>query len=244
MILWEKVEKECKIIDICIPLDENVKANEKEKKDKYVPLSVALKRIYPEYTFSIIPIVLGATGLVTNSLTYNLKEIGSEIVNIWNKRKEKVESDYSIMGWALCVLPDVQKDVDNRLNSSLGVLRKKMENVIVRYFKSDVDKDTGEMIDIFWNEFKEFKNRTGPFSQESIWNVKDVREGNSHLWDEKYSYPYTIVLGKIACRVTSKLLGIGSAERSWGDVKHLKKDKGLTHWCEKISKTVNYIYNY
>jgi hypothetical protein len=32
-------------------------------------------------------------------------------------------------------------------------------------------------------------------------------------------------LGKLACLVCSKILGIGSAERSWGDVKHLKTDK-------------------
>ena len=63
------------IIDICIPLDENVKANEKLKKDRYVQLTIGLKRLYPEYTFSIIPIVLGATGLITNSLPTYLSEI-------------------------------------------------------------------------------------------------------------------------------------------------------------------------
>jgi hypothetical protein len=33
------------------------------------------------------------------------------------------------------------------------------------------------------------------------------------------------VLGVVACRVTSTILGIGSAERSWGAVKHLKTNK-------------------
>jgi hypothetical protein len=32
-------------------------------------------------------------------------------------------------------------------------------------------------------------------------------------------------LGKLACRVCSKILGIGSAEQNWGDVKHLKTNK-------------------
>jgi hypothetical protein len=32
-------------------------------------------------------------------------------------------------------------------------------------------------------------------------------------------------LGAFACIVCSKLLGIGSAERSWGGVKHLKTNK-------------------
>ena len=35
----------------------------------------------------------------------------------------------------------------------------------------------------------------------------------------------TKVLGFISCRVTSKMLGIGSAERSWGDIKTIKQGK-------------------
>ena len=76
LIVWDSRMKLCKIIDICVPLDENVKSNEKEKRDKYAALAVALKRLYPEYTYSIIPIVVGATGLVTNSLLQNVKDIG------------------------------------------------------------------------------------------------------------------------------------------------------------------------
>jgi len=37
--------------------------------------------------------------------------------------------------------------------------------------------------------------------------------------------PYTIVLGFVGFRVTSKLCGIGPAERSWGRVKNIKTGK-------------------
>ena len=47
----------------------------------------------------------------------------------------------------------------------------------------------------------------------------------------------TEVLGKFACRVTSKILGIGSAERSWGDVKHIKTDKRAGMSAKKIEKS-------
>ncbi len=53
----------------------------------------------------------------------------------------------------------------------------------------------------------------------------DVTSGNSYLWHEKYSIPYTSVLGYVACHVTSKLCGIGLAERSWGGVKQVKDGK-------------------
>ena len=54
----------------------NVKGNEKVKQDHYVPLTVSLKRLYPEYNYSVVPVVLGATGLVTKSLMKNLCKIG------------------------------------------------------------------------------------------------------------------------------------------------------------------------
>ena len=41
----------------------------------------------------------------------------------------------------------------------------------------------------------------------------------------KYSLPFTKVLGFVACRVTSKVLDIGAAERSWGEVKTIKSRK-------------------
>ena len=78
LIVWRKKQKQCIVVDICIPLDQNVKANEKVKQDRYIPLTVALKRMYPDYSYSIIPIVLGATGLVTRSLTKNMRDIGFE----------------------------------------------------------------------------------------------------------------------------------------------------------------------
>ena len=76
LIVWRKKKKECVVIDICVPLDQNVKANEKVKEDRYIPLTVSLKRLYPEYSYSVIPVVLGATGLVTKSLVKNLRNIG------------------------------------------------------------------------------------------------------------------------------------------------------------------------
>ena len=82
-----------------------------------------------------------------------------------------------------------------------------------------------EIIDTFWNEFKAFQNRTNPYHDASRWANYDVTIGNSYLWHEKYSLPYTTVLGYVACRVTSKLCGIGPAERSWGGVKQVKDSK-------------------
>ena len=45
-------------------------------------LSSELKRLYPNFSFEIVPIVLGATGLVTSDLRKNIEKLG--IVNIYD----------------------------------------------------------------------------------------------------------------------------------------------------------------
>ena len=72
--------------------------------------------------------------------------------------------------------------------------------------------------DISWTEYTDFDNNNVSFYGDGfIWKSKDIRYGNSHLCHQKYSLPFTKVF--FACRVTSKVLGIGAAESSWGDVK-------------------------
>ena len=75
IVVWDLVKKKCTIIDICVPLDLNVLNQEKMKMDTYAPLIVGLLRIYPTYNFEVVPIVVGATGLVTDSLVKNVRKI-------------------------------------------------------------------------------------------------------------------------------------------------------------------------
>ena len=60
-----KKDLACKIIDIAVPLDLSVTSKSKDKRIDYmVPLS-ELQRIYPRYHYQIIPVVIGALGIVT-----------------------------------------------------------------------------------------------------------------------------------------------------------------------------------
>ena len=80
--------------------------------------------------------------------------------------------------------------------------------------------------DMFWCEYTNFNHKNDPFdSNEFIWNSKYISDGNSHIWYQKYSLPSTKVLGFVACRVNSKILGIGSTELSWVDYKTIKSGK-------------------
>ena len=67
---------------MCVPLNQNVYTHEKTKNDLYVQLAVALAPMYPDCQYKIIPIVLGATGLITASLVDNMKELKFGDANI------------------------------------------------------------------------------------------------------------------------------------------------------------------
>ena len=59
-----------------VGLDINVDKNFQLKFDNYLPLAAELKRLYSEYSFEIIPLVLGATGLVSSPFTEGITKLG------------------------------------------------------------------------------------------------------------------------------------------------------------------------
>jgi hypothetical protein len=56
------------------------------------------------------------------------------------------------------------------------------------------------------------------------------------LWHKKAFLCYTQEFGPFTCRVTPKILSIGTAERSWGDVKHLKTNKQAHLLADRVMK--------
>ena len=76
IVLWNLETKKCAIIDICVPMDVNVSREEKEKCDKYLLLSSRLQRLYPQYIYNVIPIVLGSTGFIPKTLQNHLQGCG------------------------------------------------------------------------------------------------------------------------------------------------------------------------
>ena len=76
VVIWNTEKKTCQVIDSCILLDTNVQLWHGTKRDNYVPLIDQLCRIYPGYTYRIIPIIIGALGTIPRQLSDNLKEIG------------------------------------------------------------------------------------------------------------------------------------------------------------------------
>ena len=163
------------------------------------------------------------------------KTLGGRMVACWKVRRHNIDHAFATCAWALSVLPQVRDDVAERMTPDD---RNEIESVILKLHVvpnpnpckgpegTPVFRMTeAEIVDLFWDEFMAFQKKKHPFNNEARWNASNAKKGESHLWHEKYSLPYTAVLGFVACRVCSKVCGIGAAERSWGDVKQIKSGK-------------------
>ena len=119
-----------------------------------------------------------------------------------------LEHDYSITGWALSVMPAVQADVVEQL---IGTHRDAITLVIIKLYEPPCPnrsneikgKIIGDIKHMFWLEFKDFQQKTGPFGKKDRWLISTALKGSSHVWYELFSLPYTGVLGFVACRVYS-----------------------------------------
>jgi len=72
--LKTKKEKTYTLIDVAIPADRNVVQKEAEKKIKYKSLCIEIQRMW-NLKCTIIPVIIGATGIVARSLRKNLESI-------------------------------------------------------------------------------------------------------------------------------------------------------------------------
>jgi hypothetical protein len=69
-----KKEKTRTLIDVAIPADRNAEQKEAEKSLKYKSLCIEIQRKW-NLKCTIIPVIFGATGIVTRSLRKNLEAI-------------------------------------------------------------------------------------------------------------------------------------------------------------------------
>ena len=108
IMVWNLKNKTCQIIDISIPLDTNVELRYSTKWDNYMPLVDQLRRTYPDYDFQIIPIIIGALGTITTSLTQNLKAVGLSTSSI--ERFMEQGQKLALLGM-LKIVKNVEKQV-------------------------------------------------------------------------------------------------------------------------------------
>lgn len=141
----------------------------------------------------------------------------------------KLAHEYAITAWMLSPIDEVMKDAKE---NHTGEDVKAVESLVVRLMVShDLCSEAfiqkkATVLNNFWKEHEIFHSKGGDYSaRPHIWKSDDLEQCRSHVWHKKNTLRFYPTLGKVACIVCSKILGIGSAERSWGDVKHLKTGK-------------------
>ena len=73
----------------------------------------------------------------------------------------RIEHEYAIVGWALCVMEDIQKDVMERLTGAHPDAIEKVVSCLhvppcPNYNPAVSAMSSHEMVDTLWNEFKAF----------------------------------------------------------------------------------------
>jgi len=74
IIIKNKKEKTCTLIDVAIPADRNVVQKEAERKLKHNSLCIEMQRMW-NLKGTNIPVITGDTGMVTRSLRKNLEAV-------------------------------------------------------------------------------------------------------------------------------------------------------------------------
>jgi hypothetical protein len=137
----------------------------------------------------------------------------------WKHYRPKLLSDYVRVAYLLCPVPIVIEHAKkNRDQQDDEAVDRLIEKLFVPSTEVDTFKRmtlSATLLDKFWSELKLFRNRQGVFASEKIWYLAQQDTTKAFDWHYKYSLGKTEVLGKLACIVTSKICGIGEAERHW-----------------------------
>ena len=143
---------------------------------------------------------------------------------VFDQRRRLLIHPFSISAWICSPVPQVQATWYKMDEGDKGVVNALLVKLYVdpRLTLAQTEKESDDLINRFWDEWHLFSSRTGPFEAKYKWSSADILENRSHFWHKKHSVHCTTILGRFACVVTSKIAGIGNAERQWRDVKTLK----------------------
>jgi hypothetical protein len=163
------------------------------------------------------------------------------IIGYWIKRRERLVHDYSLVG---CMLSPNSIIMDNCAEHKCVIhdhaAKRLVEKLILDPLLVGHARKTqlAVLIDKFKDEYLDFKNKIGAFNKDNIWIMAEQENQLAYKWHQKYTLESTTVLGKLECFVLSKILGIGTAERNWKQVKKVKKGDCAKTGVEKTSKQV------
>ena len=153
--------------------------------------------------------------------------ITNTVMRIWLRRRSKLVHDCALVGFLLSPNQTIMTRVNECLDETPifhEAVQRLIYKLLVRsYFVGEDRKNAlADLVDKFWDEHISFKNRSGVLGGDVMWMAAKGEQVQAHRWHQKYTRSRTKVLGRLACLVTSKILGIGTAERNWKQYKKIK----------------------
>ena len=109
----------------------------------------------------------------------------------------------------------------------------------------EIKIERATLIGKFWDEYFDFSRQGEDYKEEHIWINAEHTDEPSWRWHQKYTvdiFPGAL-LGKLACLVCSKPLGIGSAERNWKQFKMVNNNRHTLGGEKTKKQTVIYGIN-
>ena len=165
-----------------------------------------------------------------------------DVLELWNKRRPYLEHSYAIAGWFLSPAAPIMEDV--KTNHSPKD-RRTVEALVYKLLlkpQSTEEATKRAKLDLtlsLWKEWNAFQSKQGYFTPDMLGWDDPQRETAPHLWHQIWTLPYTKVLGRVACIVSSKLCGQGQAERDFGFNKDVRQGKrlrlGPTHMIDQVT---------
>ena len=208
---------------------------------------------------------LHSTQAMIDSLGQDRNSLEYQVMVLWLKRRPKLIHDYSLAGYILAPQSRILQDasmrmhdspiytdavsrligkllVDDGTNTQLRLIGKLVagDNSTNNRLPLSRTQCIAHLTNVFLREHRTFANRSGAFANSIMWSEPDQDEFIvSCHWHLSWTVPRSTVLGKLACLVLSKILGIGSAERNWKQVKKLKSGDRSNLSMNVTSKITN-----
>ena len=92
LLLWDRDEKICQVVEFSCPADIKVSRKVEEKVAAYGPLIRNLQIMYKDYHFKMLLVVVGALGTIPNATKESLKEMKFSKAEI-NKLLRKLQNN-------------------------------------------------------------------------------------------------------------------------------------------------------
>ena len=156
------------------------------------------------------------------------------------KHRDKLIHSYSLVGYLLSPNQTIMDHAyENRSLIHHEAVVNLIEKLIVNPKLVGVEKSTNlaESISNFWDEYNWFVNKQRMFKFAHM--LEPAAQGDhvpAYRWHQRWSLHTTKVLGKLACLVQSKILGIGTAEQNWKQVKLMEVRPTKQYWLGEVQE--------